>query len=105
MKTHYLGIDYRIHPVDFPHMGIRGAISWNSDSTAEIYLNTLYNKESVDKTLRHELRHMVYGHRWCEHKDHVLMEAEADNDDDENVIFAEDYSWVCILHEFYLLVS
>lgn len=99
MKKYYLGIDYDLHFLDFPHMGVAGAIFWNSDCTAEIYINSLYCFQRQMRTARHELRHFVYDHAFCEFKDLRTKEAEADNDSDENVIFADDLSWVLILDE------
>ena len=99
MKKYYLDIDYHLHFLDFPHMGVAGAIFWNSDCTAEIYINSLYTHERQMQTARHELRHFVYDHAHCSHKDIATKEAEADNDCDKNVVFADDLSWVIILDE------
>lgn len=98
MKKYYLGIDYNFHFLDFPHMGIVGAICWNSDCTAEIYINSLYTLERQTQAARHELRHFVYDHAYCDYKDVTTKEAEADNDDDQNVLIADDFSWVVILN-------
>lgn len=99
MKKYYLDIDYHLHFLDFPHMGVLGAICWNSDCTAEIYINSLYRYEQQMRAARHELRHFVYDHAFCDFKDLNTKEFEADNDQDTNVIFADDLSWVIILNE------
>jgi len=99
LKKYYLGVDYYIHMLDFPHMGVAGAIFWNIDCTADIYINTLYDFHLQEKAIRHELRHFVYDHAYCDHKDRRSREAEADNEDDPNVVFADDFSWVIIKDE------
>lgn len=99
MKKYYLDVDYFIHILDFPKMGVSGAIFWNSDCTADIYINALYDFEFQKKAIRHELRHFVYDHAYCDFKDREEREAEADNDGDPNVLFADDFSWVMILDE------
>lgn len=99
MKKYYLGMHYNIHLEEFPHMGIAGAICWNSDCTAEIYINALYCRERQMKAIRHELRHFVYDHAFCDYKDLVDKESEADDEEDENVVFADDFSWVLIKDE------
>lgn len=99
MKKYYLNIDYHLHFLDFPHMGVSGAIFWNTDCTAEIYINTLYSNDWQMQTARHELRHFVYDHAHCTCKDITTKESEADNDNDQNVTFASDLSWVIILDE------
>lgn len=99
MKKYYLDIDYHLHFLNFPHMGVAGAIFWNTDCTAEIYINSLYTFERQIRTAKHELRHFVYEHAYCDFKDIATKEAEADNNNDQNVIFADDLSWVVILDE------
>ena len=98
MKKYYANVDYTLHLVDFPHMGVAGAIAWNSDATAEIYINTLYNFELQKNATKHELRHFAYDHAYCDYKDVFTKESEADDIDDPNIQFANDFSWI-IVHD------
>lgn len=91
--TYYRDIDYFLYFCDFPHMGIPGAITPNSDGTVTIYINTLYTTERQERALRHELRHLVYHHFWCDTKTIEEKEYEA-NAEDNSVRFADDYSFV-----------
>lgn len=105
MRKYYLDMDYFIHMVDFPHMGVAGAIFWNMDCTADIYINTLYDFKFQNKAIRHELRHFVYDHAYCDYKDRKIREVEASDDSDPNVIFAPDFSWVILLDEQAIVAS
>lgn len=91
---YYRNVDYFIYFEDFPHMGIPGVIVANSDGTANIYINTLYNAERQDKTIRHELRHLAKEHLYCDHMTIEEKEAEADNFKDLSCSFADNFEYV-----------
>lgn len=90
---YYRNVDYYIYFMDFPHMGVPGVIAANSDGTVNIYINTLYTQERQDRAIRHELRHLVKNHFWCDTKTIEEKELEADTEDNE-VIFAPNYAFV-----------
>lgn len=90
---YYRNIDYFIYFCDFPHMGVPGVIAANTDGTVNIYINTLYTPERQDHAIRHELRHLVKNHFWCDTKTIEEKELEADTED-SSVIFSDDYSSV-----------
>jgi len=90
---YYKDVHYYIYPLDFPRMGVLGVVCPNTDGTVNVYINTLYTPELQGRALRHELRHMAYGHLWCDTKSLTEKELEADTDD-PNVVFADDYSSV-----------
>lgn len=87
-------IDYFLFFLDFPHMGVPGAVALNTDGTVNIYINTLYNPEVQARTVKHELRHFVRGHFSCDWKSITEKELEADDLSDTSCIFADDFSWV-----------
>lgn len=74
-------------------MGVPGAIAANIDGTSNIYVNTLYCENIQRKTIRHELRHMVNNHAYCDWMTVQEKELEAD-EDDGSCIFADDFSFV-----------
>ena len=90
---YYRDIDYFVYYCDFPHMGVPGVIAANTDGTVNIYINTLYTPERQNQALRHELRHLVRNHFWCDTKTIGEKELEADAED-TSVVFSEDYSFV-----------
>lgn len=91
---YYLGVDYFIYFEDFPHMGVPGVIAANSDGTANIYINTLYNEDCQRRAIRHELRHLARCHFYCDWLTLAEKELEADDGDDPTVLFGEDFSSV-----------
>lgn len=91
---YYLGVDYFLSFEDFPHMGIPGVIASNSDGTVNIYINTLYAVEIQKRTVKHELRHLVRNHFYCDWMSISEKELDADDIDDPNCIFADDFSSV-----------
>lgn len=91
---YYKDVDYFLYFENFPHMGIPGAIALNSDDTVNIFINTLYNTAVQARTVRHELRHMAYGHFHSDWMTITEKEVEADNEDDPNCIFDDDFAWV-----------
>ena len=88
----YRDIDYFLYFIDFPHMGVYGAAVSNTDGTVNIYINTLYNTDIQERTIRHELRHMAKGHLWDDTKPITQKELEADEPD--GCIFGENFSHV-----------
>lgn len=93
---YYLDIDYFLIFEDFPHMGVTGAIASNTDGTANIYINTLYCEYVQRRTVKHELRHLVKNHFYCDWMTIEEKELEADYDDG-TCVFADDFSCVeCI---------
>ena len=96
---YYRGVDYFIFFEDFPHMGVPGVIASNSDGTANIYINTLYCEERQRETIKHELRHMVNNHFYCDWMTVEEKEQEADNTEDPLCVFAHDFSYVDYLCE------
>ena len=89
-----LGIDYFLFFLDFPHMGVPGAVALNTDGTVNIYINTLYSTEIQSKTVKHELRHLAREHFSCDWKTIQEKELEAEDLDDPTCTFAPDFSWV-----------
>ena len=97
--VYYEGVDYFIYYLEFPHMGVPGAIAANSDGTSNIYINTLYCEEIQQDTLKHELRHMVKEHLYNDRMALWEKELEADDIFCPDCIFAEDHSYVVYLKE------
>lgn len=91
---YYLGVDYFLYFEDFPHMGIPGVIASNSDGTVNIYINTLYAVEIQKRAIKHELRHFVKNHFYCDWMSISEKELDADDIDDPNCIFADDFTSV-----------
>ena len=91
---YYLGVDYFLFYEDFPHMGVPGVIAANSDGTANIYINTLYNPQVQRRATKHELRHLVKNHFSCDWFSITEKELEADDVDDPACVFADDFSSV-----------
>ena len=91
---YYLGIDYFLCFEDFPHMGVPGYISPNSDGTVDIGINTLYCQERQVEALKHELRHLAKNHFYCDYMTLEEKELDADNINDPSCIFADDFSSV-----------
>lgn len=89
---YYRDVDYFIYFEEFPHMGISGVITANSDGTSNIYINTLYSAERQREAIKHELRHLVRQHQYCDWKSLEEKEAEAE-EDDTGCIFGEDFSY------------
>lgn len=94
-------IDYFLYFEDFPHMGVPGVAVLNSDGTVNIFINTLYNREVQARTIKHELRHMVYEHFFCDWMTIEDKEAEADRTGDDACIYADDFSSVEFTGEFH----
>lgn len=88
----YRDIDYFLYFADFPHMGVYGAAVSNTDGTANIYINTLYNSDIQDRTIRHELRHVAKGHLWDNAK--TITQKELEADDASDCTFGKDFSFV-----------
>lgn len=97
---YYLGVDYFFFFEDFPHMGVPGAIASNSDGTANIYVNTLYCHERQVQAIKHELRHLVKNHFYCDFMTIEEKELDADNFDDPSCIFADDFTSVEYIEEY-----
>ena len=91
---YYRDVDYFLYFEDFPHMGVPGVTALNSDGTVNIFINTLYNLSVQARTIRHELRHFAYGHFSADWMTITEKEVEADNDDDPNCIFDDEFAWV-----------
>lgn len=89
-----LGIDYFLFFLEFPHMGVPGAVALNTDNTVNIFINTLYTPEIQARTVKHELRHFVKGHFSCDWKTIAEKELEASDVQDPSCAFADDFSWV-----------
>ena len=94
-------IDYFLFFEDFPHMGVPGVAALNSDGTVNIFINTLYCQEVQERTIKHELRHMVYEHFFCDWLTIEEKEAEADRIGDDACIYADDFSSVEFTGEFH----
>ena len=97
---YYLDIDCFFFFDDFPHMGVSGSISPNSDGTVNIYINTLYCHERQVDTIKHELRHLAKNHFYCDYMTLEEKELDADNFDDPSCIFADDFSSVEYVEEY-----
>ena len=91
---YYKDLHYFVYRLDFPHMGVLGVICPNTDGTVNIYINSLYSPALQEKALRHELRHMAFGHLWCDVKTLTEKELEADKDDDPRVTFGSAFEYV-----------
>lgn len=91
---YYKDIDYFLFFEDFPHMGVPGVAALNTDGTVNIFINTLYNNAVQAHTLRHELRHLAYGHFSADWKTITEKELEADNDKAADCVFSDDFAWV-----------
>ena len=91
---YYLGVDYFFFFEDFPHMGVSGAIASNSDCTANIYINTLYCQERQIQTIKHELRHLVKNHFYCDFMTIEEKELDADNLNHPFCIYSDDFASV-----------
>lgn len=91
---YYLGVDYFFFFEDFPHMGVPGAIAANEDGTVNIYINTLYCDEVQRRTMKHELRHLVKNHFYCDWMSVSEKELDAENVNDPSCVFASDFSSV-----------
>lgn len=91
---YYKDIDYFLFFIDFPHMGVPGSAVGNSDATVNIYINTLYNPEIWKRTVKHELRHLVKNHFHCDWMTIGEKELEADDIDNPDCVFADDFSYV-----------
>ena len=85
---YYKNIDYFLFFMDFPHMGVPGAVAGNSDATVNIYINTLYTPEIQKRTVKHELRHLVKNHFQCDWMTIEEKELEA-----EKKIFGKDFAY------------
>lgn len=96
---YYLGVDYFFFFEDFPHMGVSGAIASNSDGTANIYINTLYCQERQIQTIKHELRHLVKNHFYCDIMTIEEKELDADNLSDPFCIYSDDFASVEYIEE------
>ena len=79
---------------DFPHMGVPGAIASNSDGTANIYINTLYCYERQLQTIKHELRHLVKNHFYCDFMTIEEKELDADDLNDHSCIYSDNFTSV-----------
>ena len=96
---YYRDVDYFLYFLDFPSMGIPGAIFANSGGTVNIYINTLYREEVQRKTVKHELRHLVKNHFYIDTMSIEEKELDADDIDDPSCIFADDFSSVEYVEE------
>lgn len=74
--TYIEGIDYFVHPVEFPNGAAGGCAVSNGDGTFTVYINTRCSAERQAHTLRHELEHLTRNHFYREESVQVL-EAEA----------------------------
>ncbi|MBR5948228.1 MAG: hypothetical protein IKZ82_06215 [Clostridia bacterium] len=74
------GIDYFVRYVDFPNRANDGCTVVNDDGTYDIYLNTLYPREHLQKKLAHELRHLESSHFYTLLKTIDEIEEEADGE-------------------------
>lgn len=92
-----LGVDYFLFFEDFPHAGVSGVTALNTDGTVNIYINTLHSRDRQIHAIKHELRHVIYEHFYCDWMTIEEKEAEADRIGDDACIYAEDFSTV----EFY----
>lgn len=90
----YQGVDYFLFFEDFPHMGVPGVIAANSDGTANIYINTLYSLDVQRRALKHELRHLVKGHCFCDSITIREKELDAEDIEDPSCVFSSDFSSV-----------
>lgn len=91
---YYRDVDYYLYFLDFPSMGIPGAIFANTNGTANIYINTLYCEKVQRKTIKHELRHLVKNHFYIDTLSIEEKELDADDVDDPSCSFADDFSWI-----------
>lgn len=91
---YYRDIDYFIYFEEFPHMGIPGVIIANSDGTANIFINTLYSRKRQQDTIRHELRHLVRQHQYCDWMTVADKEQEADDTENPAYVFGDNFSSV-----------
>lgn len=96
---YYKDVDYFLFFVDFPHMGVPGATAGNSDATVNIYINTLYTPEIQRRTVKHELRHLVKNHFHCDWMTITEKELEADDVDNPDCVFPDDFSYVEYIDE------
>lgn len=56
------GIDYFVHPVEFPNQAAGGCAVSNGDGTFTVYINTRCSAERQVHALRHELEHLEKNH-------------------------------------------
>lgn len=96
---YYRDVDYYLYFLDFPSMGIPGAIFSNTNGTVNIYINTLYREEVQQRTIKHELRHLVKNHFYIDTLSIEEKELDADDVDDPSCIFADDFSSVEYIEE------
>ena len=96
---YYRDVDYYLYFLDFPSMGIPGAIFANTNGTVNIYINTLYREEVQKRTIKHELRHLVKNHFYIDTLSIEEKELDADDVDDQSCIFADDFSSVEYIEE------
>ena len=97
---YYRDVDYFIICMDFPCMGVPGAIASNIDGTANIYINTLYCEEKRSRTLKHELRHLVRNHFYIDWMTVEEKELDAGILDDPNCTYADEFLWVEYIEEY-----
>ena len=97
---YYKNIDYFLFFMDFPHMGVPGAVAGNSDATVNIYINTLYTPEIQKRTVKHELRHLVKNHFQCDWMTIEEKELEA-----EKKIFGKDFAYIRDISNFSKIVG
>lgn len=90
----YKDVDYYIYFEDLKHMGVAGAIMANSDGTANIYINTLYDIPRREQALRHELRHLAKNHLYNDTLTLYEKEADADRVNADDCTFGPGYTWV-----------
>ena len=96
---YYRDVDYYLYFLDFPSMGIPGAIFANTNGTVNIYINTLYREEVQQRTIKHELRHLVKNHFYIDTLSIEEKELDADDVDDPSCVFAPDFSCVEYIEE------
>lgn len=90
----YRDVDYYLYFIDFPHMGIPGLITANTDGTVNIYINTLYAEEIQCRTVKHELRHFCLGHLTDDVLTITEKELAAEDIDDPAVQYADNFAYV-----------
>ena len=56
------GVDYHLYYLDFANRANPALSVLNDDGTADVYLNTLYDRERLRQELEHELRHLREQH-------------------------------------------
>ena len=74
------GVDYHLYYLDFANRANPALCVLNDDGTADIYLNTLYDRERLAQELEHELRHLKDQHFHVESISIQRAERQADGE-------------------------